>query len=594
MHVGGRGRWFRRGRARPVAVLVVGGLVAAACGGGGGSGSGADEAEDAVEEGDAGGEEGATSTTDVLDNPRWANVISGPEATDEEPVQGGSIVVALDSEADTYLPSAYRCCRANFNVAYAIYDPLVARDQDGEIRPYLAESLEPNADFTEWALTLRPGVRFHDGLLLDAQVLKRIWDDHVAEGPITSASSQFVERLDVVDELTVNYVMTRPDPAFPDLLALPLGWPFSPDAADRLGDAYDEQPVGTGPFKFVSWQRDGDLVVERNDDYWQEGRPPLDKITFRPIPDETTRAASLASGDVDAVQSSQQLSAFAAEVADIDGVQVALGLGNTGGGVLFNTTAPPMDDLRVRQALAHAVDQQALIEVAAGEAAALVEARTQFYPEDSPFYSQTVADEWLGHDPERAKELYDAYVNDPERSDGKPRGEPISLTLNTLSIPSSTELGTAYEGFYEAVGFDVTVQPLDQGEALSARLERSYQAQIHRLADNRSPLAEFEFNFGDVPTNWTGFNDDAVADLIQRLRTAGDLDQQVALTEEFGLYLAEQVPWQWTGSDLPLVAAKDRVRGLRDWTFPDGTLGNGVLSGVAFWGQAWFDDDPAR
>jgi peptide/nickel transport system substrate-binding protein len=200
--------------------------------------------------------------------------------------------------------------------------------------------------------------------------------------------------------------------------------------------------VGTGPFQFVSWQRDGDLVVERNPDYWQEDQPYLDRITFRPIPDEATRAASLSSGDVDAVQSAR-LSGFLSDVAGIPGVEVVLGLGNGGGGVLFNTDEPPLDDLRIRQSLAHAVDQQSLMEVAADDAAELSEPRTQFYPSDSPFYSEAVADAWLGHDPERAQELYDEYVNDPERSDGKPVGEPVALTLDTTNVPSLVYGGVA-------------------------------------------------------------------------------------------------------------------------------------------------------
>ncbi|MGH3441760.1 MAG: hypothetical protein ACRDUY_06900, partial [Nitriliruptorales bacterium] len=130
-------------------------LVAAACGGGGG---GDGEADRAAEEAgaDTGDEAGTSETTDVLDSPRWANVVSGPEASSEEPVRGGSVVVALASEVSTYLPSAW-LGGGGFNTAFAIYDPLMTRDADGQLRPYLAESIEPNEDFTEWTLRLRPG-----------------------------------------------------------------------------------------------------------------------------------------------------------------------------------------------------------------------------------------------------------------------------------------------------------------------------------------------------------------------------------------------------------------------------------------------------
>jgi peptide/nickel transport system substrate-binding protein len=563
-----------------MAVLVTGALVGAACGGGGGPG------EDGTDDADR------TASTDVLDNPKWAHVVSGPQASDDTPMEGGSIVVGLGSEPNSLLPSGSTSGQTGRNVTYAIFDPLVTRDAEGNVRPYLAESVEPNDDFTEWTLTLRPDVRFHDGTPLNAAAMKRIWDDYlVAPGAVTFTTTRFVERMDVVDELTVRYVMTNPNPTFPELLELQIGWPFSPDAADELGEEFGERPVGTGPFRFVSWERDSELVLERNDDYWQEGLPYLDRISFRPIPDESTRAASLASGDVDAVQSAS-LSDFAATVADIEGTQVVLGLGNRGSGALFNTTSPPTDDLRIRQALAHAVDQEALVEVAAGEAAELTELRTQFFTEDSPFYSQAVADAWLGHDPEAARQLYEDYVNDPQRSDDKAVGEPVSLTFGTPNTPSSVELATAYVGFYEEVGFDVTVEPLEPSQLSAAAVADDYEAQIFPLGLDSSPLGEFQFFFDDpsqIITNFSNFYDDRVASLIEQLRRTGDVAEQAELAEAMGLHLAENVPFQWTGTDLTLIAARDNVRGLRSWVFPDGTLGDAVHPGVAFWGQVWLD-----
>jgi peptide/nickel transport system substrate-binding protein len=560
-------------------------LVAAACSGDGGGDA---EADDEA----ASGDDSATQTTDVLDNPRWAKVVSGPEASDEEPARGGSIVVALEAETNSYLPSAM--ITTGSNVPFAIFDPLVTRDANGKIRPYLAESIEPNDDFTEWTLRLRSGVRFHDGTPLNAQALKRNWDDYLlAEGAITSDASRFVERVDIVDELTVTYVMTQSHSAFPDLLETQLGWPFSPDAADQLGEEFGERPVGTGPFKFVSWQRDSELMVERNEDYWQEGQPYLDQVTFRVVPDEATRAASLASGDVDAVMSGS-LSDFAGDIADIDGVQVVLGPGNRGGGILFNTAKPPTDDLRVRQALAHAVDQSALIQVAVGEAAELTEARTQFFPADSEYYSDAVAEASLDHDPERAQELYDEYVSDPERSDGKDVGEPVSLAITTTNTPSGNELADAYAGFYETIGFDVDVQPVEQAQRNLDAVTGDYQALLFTMGRDSSPLGEFLFYFDDpeeLITNFSNFHDDTVATVLERLRRTGDIDEQKALAEEIGIHLAEQVPWQWSASELSLIAARDSVKGLRSWTFPDGTLGDGVTPGDTFWGQAWLDDN---
>lgn len=563
----------RRGRVAGVAAVAL--LLAAACSGGGG------------------GDDGRNGTAgDPLDDPRWERVVVGPEQSDTEPVTGGSIVVGLDSETNSYAPGIFQGAQAGYNVAFTIYDPLVTQDAEGNYRPYLAEAVEPNDDFTEWTVTLRPGVRFHDGTTLDAEAMRRIYYDHLLEGVVTQIASRDIERLDVVDGLTVRYVMNKPYAQFPELLQFQFGWPFSPDAADRLGEDFGDQPVGTGPYRFVSWRRDGELVVERNPDYWQEGQPYLDRITFRPIPDDTTRAAALASGDVDAIQS-VSLSGLVAEVADMSGVEVVLGPSNSGSGMMFNVSEPPTDDLRVRQALAHAVDQAALIEVAADDAAELSEPRTQFFLPDSPFYSEVVADAWLGYDPDRARALYEDYVNDPQRSDGKEVGEPVSLTVDTTNVPGAVELATAYKGFYEEVGFEVSVNPMEQAVAISTAVSGDYQAKLFRMGNNISPLGEFLLAFDNPEEfigNFSNFYDDTVADVIERLRSSDELAVQTDAAEEVGLDLAEQVPWQWTGSDLPFIAARDGVEGLRSWEFPDGTLGDGARPGIMFWGQVWLDE----
>lgn len=572
------GRSRRRSLLAAVAVLVV-----AACGGGGDDGGGAG--------GDGGGGDGDDGDG-VLGQGRWENVVAGPVEEDGEPVQGGSITVALDAEADTYLPSGFRCCQSSFNVAYAVFDPLVTQDAEGNIRPYLAASVEPNAEFTTWTVELRPDVRFHDGTPLNAEAMRRIFDDYLmAEGSITAALGDFVDRLEVVDDLTVRFVLSEPHAQFTDWLQLPLGWPFSPDAADQLGQSFGDQPVGTGPFRFVSWQRDGDLVVERNEDYWQEGLPHLDQITFRSIPDETTQAAALASGDVDAVQS-DRLSQFPAALADIDGVTVVLGQGNRTGAVLFNTSSAPLDDVRIRRSLVHATDDAALLEVAAGEAAELSELRTQFFPASSPFHSDAVAEAWPGYDPDEAAALYQEYVDDPGRSDGRAPGEPVEITVQSSNLPADTELASAYQSFYEEIGYEVTVDVVEESNMSANRLVGEFQIQLAHLGGNRSPLGELLFYLGtpDLITNYSDFSSETIDEVIAGLRTLRDPAEQAPLIETLGLHLAEQVPWEWTSSFQTLIAATDQVHGLRSWTFPDGTLGDAVTPSITFWSQAWLEE----
>jgi peptide/nickel transport system substrate-binding protein len=569
-----------------MALLAAGLLIAGACGGG--------DDDDGEAGGDTGESTEGTGAGSAIDELGGTIFVGPQEEEDAEPVSGGSISVGVESETNSFAPGFFQGSQAGFNVAYAVYDPLVIRNADGELEPYLAESIEPNDDFTEWTLTLRPDVQFHDGTPLNAEAMKTMFDDFLtAEGTNTASSlERDVEGVEVVDELTLKYNLAQPNAAWPDVLTGQVGWPFSPTAAAQLGEDFGSQPVGTGPFSFVSWQRDGQFVVERNPDYWQEGLPYLDEVTFRPIPDEDTRATSLSSGDIDAVQS-VRLSSFLSSVVDIPTVEIAMGLGNGAGNMMFNVEAPPVDDVRIRQALAYAIDQQALIEVVAGEAAIATEPRTQYFWSEDPFYSEEVAEAWPTFDPERAQELYDEYVNDPNRSDGKAVGEPVSFSYQCTNIPSLVEQATALQGMWEEIGFQVDINPLEQSVLINSAVTGDYQSTCFRAGSENDPLTTWQNSFGDPEVyiaNLSNYTSPLLEETLQTLRTTDDLATRQAAVEEFSLELAEQLPVVWTGSDLTFIAYREGVQGVAGWTLPDGSLGDGVAPGITLWSQVWVEE----
>ncbi len=553
------GRWRGTGRALASAGIVGLLLATAACGSGDDSGSGDVEAEGAV--------------VDVSD--------AG------DPVEGGEIVVGLEAETNSWLPGTANFGNPGYNVAFAIYDPLMKRTPDGEVKPYLAESMEPNEDLTVWTLTLRPDVQFHDGTPLDAQALKTIFDTYL-KVPSSNLASNLAEvtSMDVVDDLTVTYTLKATNAAFPDLLTDPAGWPFSPTAAAAAGDEAGSQPVGTGPFKFVSWQRDNQLVVEKNENYWQPGLPHLDKITFRPIPDEDTRLASLQSGDIDALQSLRQSTVSRAR--DIDNVDNYEFLGNNSGGSNFNTAKPPFDDLRVRQALALSLDQDALIDVLGGTG--LTPPSTQYFGENDPFYSEKAAEAWPSNDPEKAQELYDDYINDPSRSDGKPVGAPVSFTYTCPPDPSLNELSQLYQSFWNGLGMQVELEQVEQAAYTAQAVARDYEAGCTRHGAARDPYFVFLRAFTPGPANVTEFQDPVIDESLATLRSTTDPAERKAAAEQISLVIAEQVPVTLTGGTLSVVAVRDVVKNVAGWVFPDGSEGNGTPDGTAMWGHVWLAD----
>jgi peptide/nickel transport system substrate-binding protein len=543
-----------------LALLTVLALLVAACGGNGDDGAGGGG-------GNGGGDDDAG-----------------------EPQQGGELVVGIESETNNYQPGVFSGTQAGQNVARAIYDPLVLRTEDGDLEPYLAESLEPNDDLTEWTLTLREGIEFHDGTPLNAEALKYAFDNHLKDpGSNTANSLRFVDSMEVDDELTVRYVLSQPDATIPDLLQGPIGWPFSPTAAEELGEDFGSQPVGTGPFTFVSWSRDDAFVVERNENYWQEGLPYLDRVTFRPIVDEESRAASMQSGEIDATHS-VRLSAFLAQVQQMSDVDIYMGTANSGSGAIFNTNEPPVDDPRVRRSLSYALFQEELIEVIAGEAAADTEVRTQYFSDESPYYSEAVAEAWPTDDPEEAQRLHDEYLNDPERSDGKAPGEPISLEFNCTAIPSLQEQAQVYQSMWQDIGYQVQLNAVEQSVHITNAITDNYMINCWRQGGDEDPAVVLGNAFGDPEIsvlNFTNYHNEQVAEILETVRQNRDTDVRAEALEELGLLFAEDVPNTWTGSNNEFIAATDDVHGIDSWEFPDGTVGNGAHTGITLWSQVW-------
>jgi peptide/nickel transport system substrate-binding protein len=550
------GPWGRSLAAAGLAVLLLG---TAACGG---------------DDGDDGGGGGGGTTA-----------AGDPDGLSEqgEPVTGGTLEVGLEAETNSWLPGDGAFSNPGTAVAYALYDPLMKRTEDGELKPYLAESMEPNEDLTEWTLKLRPDVQFHDGTPLNAQALKTIWDEYLTVPTSNVVATLAGASLEVVDDLTVRYVLDEPNAAFPDLLTGSPGWPFSPTAAAEFGPDAGANPVGTGPFKFVSWQRDSALELERNENYWQDGLPYLDGITFRPIPDEDTRLASLQSGDIQAMQSLRQ--GTIARARELDGVDNYEYLGNNSGGSIINTTKPPFDDVRVRQALAYSIDQPALIDIIGGTG--LTPDASQYFSPDSPFYSEEAAEAFPAYDLERAQELYDEYINDPARSDGQPVGTDLGFTYNCPPDPSLNELSQLYQSFWSTLGIDVELNTVEQAAHVQNGIAKDYDVQCWRVGSEADPYVTLSQAFTPGPLNFTGYTSDTIDENLEILRTTTDLAERQAAVEEISLDIAENVPNLFTGYTLTDIAVQEQVKNVGGWEFPDGTAGDGVPGATAMWGHVW-------
>lgn len=248
----------------------------------------------------------------------------------------------------------------SMNALINMFDTLTTRGRDNTLQPRLALSWTARDEHT-WRFRLRPGVTFHNGEVCDAAAVKFSIErllDPATRSPIVEL--RYVKNVSVVDRLTVDLHTTLHDPILPDKLSLFGGVVVPPRYLADVGDkGFAEHPVGTGPFAFVSWQRDHELRMRANPRHWQ-GRPSVDELVFSPAPNASSSLAALQSGGVDLVagltpDAAQQLDGYTGVTLDsYPGIRTSyLSLDTLDGG--------PMGDRRVRQALNHAIDVPLLI-----------------------------------------------------------------------------------------------------------------------------------------------------------------------------------------------------------------------------------------
>jgi peptide/nickel transport system substrate-binding protein len=244
-----------------------------------------------------------------------------------------------------------------------IFDALVKKDEHYELRPWLATSWE-QPDALTWVFHLRDGVRFHDGRPLEAEDVVYTIESLIDGSLVTAKSGSFanVKRAEAKDRLTVVVHMKRPD----------AGLLFN--VSDGLfgvvprgsGKDFGMHPVGSGPFKFVSAVQDKEVIVERNHDYWAgmpavpAGARPIERVRFEVVPDAITSALELQKGSADIASNVVTLD-MVHTLESRPNLKVESGPGSPVVYMTFNVTNPLLKDRRVRQAVACAIDRQAIV-----------------------------------------------------------------------------------------------------------------------------------------------------------------------------------------------------------------------------------------
>ena len=431
-------------------------------------------------------------------------------------------------------------------VGTSMFDSLVGRDPGGRIVAELAESWRL-IDDTTWQFKLRRGVVFHNGEPFNAEAVRftlgRVLDPE-QKSP-NRANIGEVARVDVLDELTVNIVTRQP---YAPLLNRLIDFPVLPPkyTAEKGSAAFALRPVGTGPFRFVSFVKDEQLTVEAFDRHWR-GAPKLARIVFRPIPEPFTRTAALRNGEVDLITTVPPN--LGSELERVKGIrvhrvpstwQIYLGL---------NALKKPLADVRVRQALNYATDVEALVKNVLDGNGRRLEG-----PLTPVVFGYDAGVKGYRPDPARARRLL--------AEAGYAEGLDISLESPAGRYQGDKEIAEALGGQWAKAGFRPRVQVAEWGAYFKRYLGKQFQDAY--LLGTGSPMQDADELYNLVSSKGRGlyYRNERIDQLFDLGRSTMSPDARRKVYAELAKAMVDDATWVFLLQQVDIYATRDRV----SWT----------------------------
>ena len=414
-----------------------------------------------------------------------------------------------------------------------LFDSLVRRDDHFNLQPWLADSWEiPNAQ--TYIFHLHHGVHFHNGQLLTARDVKWTFDS-LLSGKLRSAKTSTyapVEDIDAPDDYTLVFHLKEP--------FAPMLWNLSDGAIGIVpygsGDDFNRKPIGSGPFRFVRAQMDKEVIIERNPDYWATPAK-LERVEFKVIPDATTRALELRKRSADIALNSLVADTAVALERDRD-LTVTQSPGTIYAYLAMNLRDPILRDVRVRRAIAYAINVQPIIHYLLRDQA-------------RPAYSVLPPQHWAydadvakyPHDPARARQILD------DAGYRAINGIRFHLTMKTSTDESTRLLAAVLQQQLREAGIALDIRTFEFATFFADVTKGAYQ--IHSLrwvgGSNLDPdIFEHVFDSGSFApkrANRTFYSNPRVDNLIREARSTVDQQERKLIYDEVQRIIAEDLPY---------------------------------------------------
>ncbi|MFH8250623.1 ABC transporter substrate-binding protein [Microbacterium sp. B2969] len=469
-------------------------------------------------------------------------------SAEASPVAGGDATIVISGRTWAHLDVAVPAVTPIKGLINAIYDSLLRLTPEGDIEPWLAKSYKASDDRLSWTFTLQPDVTFTDGTPFNSEAVKfnllRQIDpnQHAGEGGNLPRDIQ----VETPDDLTVVIKLSEPDESLPSALATTaVGLMASPTAVQKWGGEYGLHPVGTGPFMLDSQIVGQEAKLVKNPDYWVKGEPYLDAVTYRTLGSADSALQTLKAGGADMMDyvGPQQANAAKGDASLTLQESPATSVHY----IIFNTTKPPFDDVRARQAVGYAIDQEAL-------------SKGLYYGYYTPTQSMMASGSWAW--PGKTVKGYPAFDLDKAKKLVKDIGG-LSFSLKVSNTTDFLQQMTAVQSQLAKAGIDMQIDTVEPSQKIADIFSRNYEAGqfvVPGLPDPDNYVRPF-FD-STAGANPSGLQDDELDALFKQGRTTAGQDARKDIYAQVAERMAEVVPAVYLSEVPPMRLQNQRLHGV--------------------------------
>lgn len=428
---------------------------------------------------------------------------------------------------------------APFTIRALVFNTLIQLDYDYTMQPALAESWEMSEDGMVWTFHLRKGVTFHDGEPWNAEAAKFNWEERIAAGKDgTAGFLKAIDTMECPDEYTFVVNLNTPYFTFASEVTPPMYSMVSPKAFDENHEV--AAAIGTGAFKLDSWTKDTEIVLVKNENYW-DGAPQLDKVTFKVITDSNARALALESGQIDMMSGRSALTSLET-LKKQENIQIIKTMGQTSVFCLMNTHCELLSDIRMREAIAHAVDFKSTVPALLSDLAEPAE--NLFSPVFGEFIdpAQTLPE----YDAAKSTALLTELGYSDTDGDGYLDKDGEKLTIDVIVTANNEEdkaLCAIMQDQLKEIGIELTITPLDGATLKTSTTSGEYQLamQGQNYVPNNDPTINYT-GYWTSSSLYNIYSDDTLDAMVAELRASLDAQERLTMHKQIQAYILDKTP----------------------------------------------------